>query len=299
METQQLKGFLAVAKEKSFSKGAKRVHRTQAAVSLQVKQLEETLGARLFDRSNPRAMSLTPEGETLLTLATPLLRDFEGLKERFDAERGKSLVREIRIATHEPVITYLLPSVIKAFKKSHPDTKITLLRKSREEALGLILNGEVDFAISAFKKVPAAVDYRVIGRYDRVLVGPKDHPLARMKKIGLQDIVKYPLLLPPGGSATRLMVDNVFKKAGLEYDLALEATGRQAIKTYIDLGFGISVFNEMLITREEKKKYFVVNAARYFGQSERAIIKRKGKFLSAPLKQLIQMISGSARELLL
>ena len=289
MDLQQLKGFVAVAGEKSFSKAAKRTFRTQSAVSLQIKALEDALGVKLFDRITPRKTELTREGSLLLELASPFVEDFEKLKDRFDEKRG--LIKgEIRIATHDPVISYLLPEPIKKFKQAHPEVKITLLRKNKESILSAVLNGDVDLGISSLVKVPPAIDYQVIGKYNRVLVTPRNHPLSKKKEVTLEDIAKYPLILPPKDTSTRRIADEAFQKAGLEYILALEATGRQAIKIYIDLGFGISVFNESLISKEDKKRFFTTNVAKYFGQSERGIIIRKGRVLSQHIVRFIKLL---------
>lgn len=289
MDIQQLKGFLAVAKEKSFTRAAKKTYRTQSAVSLQIKALEDELETRLFDRIG-RKTELTQDGSAFFELVSLLLQDFETLKAKFNKRRGDLSKGEIRIATHEPVITYLLPGPIREFKKQYPEIKIALLKKPREEILASVLNGEVDLGISSLKKVPDSINYQLIGRYDRVLVAPKNHSLAKKKGIMLEDIAKYPLLLPPIDTSTRRIVDQVFKQKGLDYGLALEATGRQAIKTYIELGFGISIFNESLVSNEDKKKFFVANVARYFGQSERGIISRKNKHQPKFLTDFIKLL---------
>lgn len=291
MDIQQLKGFIAVAKEKNFSRAAKKVYRTQSAVSLQIKALEEELETRLFDRIG-RKSSLTKDGVLLFELASPLIQDVESLKKRFDEKRSGSDAGELRIATHEPAIAYLLPEPIKAFRKKYPGVKITLLRKNKDEVLASVLEGAVDLGISSLKKVPASVDYQVIVRYERVLVSPKDHLLARKKTITLKDIADCPLLMPPADSSTRRIVDQAFKEKGLEYELALEAAGRQAIKSYIEMGFGISILNRSVITKEDEKKFFIADVSKFFGSSERGIIRRKSKRLPQFTLDFIDLLTA-------
>lgn len=294
MDPQQLRGFLAVAREKSFSKGARKTFRTQSAVSLQVKALEEELGTRLFDRISPRKTELTKDGSLLLELVSPLMNDLETLTGRFNERRGEIRQGEIRISTHEPVLTYLLPKVIKEFRRSYPKVQLTLSRKDKAENLQAVLNGEVDMAISHLKKAPPSVDYHVIGEYNRVLIAPKGHPLAKKRDITLKDIAEYPLILPPESTSTRKIVDQVFRKHGLTYTLALEITGREAIKKYIELGFGVSVINDSVVSKEDKKNFFVRNISDYFGFSERGIIMRKGKHRPQYLTDFIKLVSASA-----
>ncbi|MDO8527151.1 MAG: LysR family transcriptional regulator [Deltaproteobacteria bacterium] len=290
MEIQQLLGFAAVAKTKSFSQAAKIVFRTQSAVSLQVQALEEELGVLLFDRLSPRKTELTADGVQLLELAQPLLEDFKTLREKFEEKKGEPSKMEIRIATHEPVIAHLLPGPIECFKKKYPQVKFTLSRKERSGIIEAVMAGEVHLGISALKQPHPSLDYHVIEKHDRVLVTPKNHPLAGKNKITPEQIAKYPLLLPPKGTNTRDIIEKVFKDRGLEVNLAMEATGREAIKSYISLGFGISILNERFIAKEDKKKFFTANVARYFGQSERGVLTLKRKQLPKYVSEFIELL---------
>jgi LysR family transcriptional regulator, putative pyruvate carboxylase regulator len=292
METEQLKGFIAVASEKSFSKAARKVYRTQSAVSLRIKALENELGVRLFDRTG-RKTTLTKDGAILLELVSPLMRDIETLGRRFGERRGAPNQGELRIATHEPIIAHLLPAPLKTFRKQYPDVKVIILRKDKAEILASVLRGDVDLGISSLKKAPPSIAYQVIGRYNRLLVAPKDSSLARKKTISLKDLAEYPLLLPPVDTSTRKIVDQAFRDKGLDYKLALEASGRQAIKSYIEMGFGISVLNESVISAEDKKKFFIADASKFFGSSERGIIRRKSKHLSKFALDFIELLTAS------
>ncbi len=133
MDIQHLKAFIAVTKEKSFSRAANKTFVTQSRVSQQIKALEEEVGTPLFERINPQRTKLTKAGSELLNLSAPLVSDFDSLKDRFLENLGIHGQVEIKIATHEPVITYLLPGPIKVFKKSYPDAKISLYRKDKKE----------------------------------------------------------------------------------------------------------------------------------------------------------------------
>lgn len=290
MEIQQLLGFAAVAKTKSFSQAAKVVFRTQSAVSLQIQALEKELDVKLFDRISPRKTELTSDGTMLLELVQPLLEDFKTLREKFDEKRGAPSTMEIRIATHEPVIAYLLPKPIEQFKKKYPQARFTLCRKGRIEIIEAVLAGEVHLGISALMQSHPSLDYRVIEKHDRVLVALKNHPLAGKKKITPEQIAQYPLLLPPKGTNTRDIIEKIFKEKGLEINLAMEATGREAIKSYIRLGFGISILNKRFISKEDKKKFFTANVARHFGQSERGVITLKRKQLPKYAVEFIELL---------
>ncbi len=148
MELQELKGFIAVARNKSFSKAAVKTFRTQPAISLQVQSLENELGVKLFDRISPRKLVLTSEGKKLLELASPIIDDYEALKTRFNEEVGKEQKGSIRIATHTSVMSFILPDIIKKFKAKYPECKISIINRGRKEILDMLSSGEIDLGMN-------------------------------------------------------------------------------------------------------------------------------------------------------
>jgi len=290
MELQQLKGFLAVAQHKSFSKAAEKTFRTQPAITLQIQSLEEELNVKLFDRMGPRHITLTEEGKILVELASPIIDNFEALKDRFNELCGEPFKGIVRIATHTSVMVYLLPDPIKHFKKSFPECSISIVNRGRKEILEMLKNGEIDIGITSLANVPNNIDYKVFASFKRMLITPKDHPLSKKRVIKPEDIATYPLLLPPKGSNTRSVVDKVFEEHGLEYQLGMEATGRLAIKSYVEMDLGVSVINEFYLSKEDRKKLFVKDMSNFFGSAERGILTHKGRYLSAPVREFIEKI---------
>jgi len=290
MEFQQLKGFLAVARHQSFSKAAVTTFRTQPAISLQIQSLEHELGVQLFDRLGGRKVMLTDEGKIFFDLVSPLVDDYDSLTIRFHEMRGQELEGMVRIATHTSVMVYLLPEIIKAFKKKHPDCELSIVNRSREDILKMVQDGEVDIGITSLKAVPDSINYTVFAEFKRLLIGPKTHPLARKPQVSLSDIAAYPLLLSPKGSNTREIVDQVFHAHGLAYKLAMEATGRLAVKEYVGLGLGISIINAFYIAKEDTKKFFIKDMSRLFGVAQRAVITRKKRYLSKKAREFIDLI---------
>ena len=287
MELQELKGFIAVARSKSFSKAAEKTFRTQPAISLQVQSLENELGVKLFDRISPRKLVLTPEGEKLLALASPIIDDYETLKMRFNEEIGSEEKGSIRIATHTSVMSFILPDIIKKFKAKYPECRISIVNRGRKEILELLSSGEIDLGITSLESVPRNIDYHPFATYKRVLISSKKHPLAKKKTITLKDISENPLILSPEGSNTRSIIDKVFAENGLEYSVALEVIGRMAVKAYVEMGMGASISNEFYLTKEDYKKFFVKDVSKYFGKAERGILTRKNSYQSKTLKDFL------------
>lgn len=292
IQVQQLKGFIAVAKYKSFSKAAKMTSRTQPAVSLQIAEIEKKFKTRLFYRLGAKHIELTTEGKTLYELTAPLLEELEGIDGKFEEARGKGGKGTLRIATHTSVMTHLLPDVIKKFRMRFPDCALTIVNRGKTEILEMVKNGEADIGICSLSNVPPTIDYQVFACFNRLLITAKDHPLAKKAQISPKDIAQYPIIVPPEGSNTRKKINEVFEKDGLAMNIAMEVNGREAVKTYVKDGLGVSIINEYYLTKEDRKKLFCTDVSQYFGKAERGLVTRKNKYQTKTLVEFIKIISN-------
>lgn len=294
MEIQQLRGFCAVAKYKNFTVAAQKTLRTQPTISLQIKALEDELGVKLFERLGPKKVNLTTEGQILLEIITPLLNEVENIKSKFNEARGNYTTSAVKIATHSSVMIYLLPAIIKKFKLAYPDCHITILNRNRGEMISLVENGEVDFGITSLDTIPQNIEYKVFSSFNRILIATKNHPISKKSNITLEDIAKYPLILPTQDSNTRKLIDELFQRQNIKYEIAMEVVGRTAIKTYVGMNLGLSIINEYYVTDDDKSKLFVKNFSPYLPKAETGIITRKSKLLSHPAKEFINIILSSS-----
>ena len=293
MDTSGFKSFMEVLKTGSFSKAAKATFRTQPTVSLQIKALETELGVRLFDRFGPMKVRPTKEGLVLAEILSPLLKDFDSVKKRFDDRRGSFLKREITIASHETVIAYLFPDIAEHFMKKYKDLKFVFFRKNKDDIVSMVTAGEVDFGVTTLEKVPRGVEYKVFRIHKRVLLLPKHHPLEKVREIKPKDIAAYSLILPPFQSETRILVDEFFKKKGIPYTVSLELTGRDAVKKYVEKGFGISIMSDYYLEPSDKEKMAIIDVSNLFGQTSRGILYRKGKVFSPVHQELLDYLLRS------
>mgnify|MGYP000550044802 CR=1 FL=1 len=292
MEIQQLRGFHAVAKYKSFTIAAQKTQRTQPTISLQIKALEDELGVQLFERLGPRRVTLTIDGKILFELTAPMVQEFDLLISKFNEARGRYTTTTVRLVTHSSVMIYLLPPVIKKFKDLYPDCHLQILNRGRDEMLGMLESGEADFGITSLNNAPSQIDYKVFSRFNRILIATKNHPLSKKANITLEDIAQYPLILPTQESTTRKSIDQLFAKHGLKCDIAMEVVGRTAIKTYVEMNLGTSIMNEYYVTPEDKKKLFVKNLSTYFGTAETGMVTRKGRILSQPVREFMKLVAA-------
>jgi DNA-binding transcriptional LysR family regulator len=290
MEIQQLLGFIAVAQTGSFSHAAERTHRTQPAISLQIRALEEEFETRFFDRIGSQKVTLTDDGRLLYELVEPVVNDIRNLGERFNEARNQLDSFIVKVASHNSAILYLLPQVVKSFMERYDKAKLSILSRPREMILSMVKNDEAQIGITSIIKPPIWADYETLGRFKRVLICQKGHPLEKAKKITLQEIAKYPLILPPLGSNTRMAIDQAFSNQEISYELVLEVMGREAVKNFVETGLGVTIINEYYLTKENRHRLIVKDVSEFFGYSESGLLVRKGKYLNRAAKHFIELV---------
>jgi DNA-binding transcriptional LysR family regulator len=143
LEPDLLLTFIAIAETGSFTAAARRVHRTQSAVSMQIKRLEEGLGRSLFEREG-RSVSLTPHGEILLDHARRIIRAHREALAAFDAQ---AMHGDVRVGSPDDYASTFLPGILARFAQTHPKVHVEVFCKSSTELLGLLEAGEVDLAL--------------------------------------------------------------------------------------------------------------------------------------------------------
>jgi DNA-binding transcriptional LysR family regulator len=295
MEIQQIRGFIAVAHSGSFSKAAELTHLTQPAVSLQIRALEEEFKTQLFDRLGPNKVTLTDDGKRFYDLIEPIARDIRQLNERFDEERNRLDHLGVIVASHNSAILYLLPEVVKTFIKEFPKASLSIVNRPRDAILTMIKNDEAQIGITSIIKPPPWAEYEVLGRFKRVLICRKDHPLSSLKKVSLKEIAKHPLILPTVGSNTRKAIDQAFSDKGLSYELAMEVMGREAVKSFVGMGLGASILSEYYLSDENRRSLTVKDVSEYFGHGESGLLVRKGRHLNHAAKYFIDYVRREVR----
>lgn len=287
---QQLRGFCYAAAAGSISKAAKRICLSQPAVSQQIRSLENEMDVTLFSRRGAR-IELTPDGELLFEMARPLVEELEHLDEEFRQRRSEVDEGHIEVAAGLSTILYFLPKHVEAFRQAHPRIEVRLQNVTGVEGLERLRAGLVDFAVGPLMEVPSDIEFYPVRSYDPVVITCRGHPLARRSRITLEDISRYPLILPPRNQSTWTMVDSTFKKHGLVYQVAMEVGGWEVIKKYVELGLGISIIISIGITGEEKLE--VVSAKEFFPRRTYGVVQRKGRILSPQARRFITLLLNS------
>jgi DNA-binding transcriptional LysR family regulator len=294
MEWQQLLGFLHVAKLGSFTRAAAATFRTQSALSQQVKALEAELDCQLLERLGKRQLRLTPAGEKLLEFSQALLAGFDTLKEELNEIKGQDQ-GALRLAAPFTTLYHLLPEFLKAYRQQFPNVDLILLDRSQAAVIALVKNGDIDFGLALESQVPRDL---LAGRWQPVhivLMVPRDHPLAALKRVTLPQIVRYPLILPPRGPeyAGRRVLDEHFRKLGLAPHIVMESANVELSALYVEMGLGVSFATLAAALPEMSRRNLAfLPLPRYFKPDHLAVVRRRDKTLTGYKKAFINLLFG-------
>jgi DNA-binding transcriptional LysR family regulator len=244
----QLEFFLRVIEEGSFSKAADVVGRTQPAVSIAVRRLEEEVGAPLLDRSQ-KSPTLTEAGEVIHDYARRIiaLRDQarEAVSQLRTLRRGL-----VRVGANESTSLYLLPQVILAFRESHPEVKVEIYRHVSERLPREVLERNVDFALLAFEPVDRDLESFPVIRDELALILPPDHPLAGRDSVTIEELGRESFLAHNVRTASRNKVVEAFAEHHTPLNITLELATVETIKRFVQLKVGLAFVPHMCVREE-------------------------------------------------
>lgn len=252
MEIRQLRAFVAIAESGTFTAGALRVHVTQAAISMQIRQLETEIGAKVFVRA-PRHVILTEAGEQLLRRARHILREHDAaldeIAELAGAERGR-----LRIGSASAmVLTEQLPTILKELRKQHPAAEIAVTSGTSEVLVDQILAGEVDVAFVSLPVDERGIKTERLSDDQLVAIASPRHKLAKQRTISAYTLAGERLILGERGGNTRRLIDQFFAQAGVTLRVAMELSRQQAIKRMVEEDMGVGIV-PLQSVREEVEK---------------------------------------------
>lgn len=193
MEFRHLNYFVAVAEESSFSKAARRLHIAQPPLSMQIRALEEILGAQLFDRSQ-RPITLTPAGAAFLQDARRILTDIAATRVRV-RNTGDGEVGTLKVAFITPLASELLADIIRAFRARFPKVDVTLAEMPSSLQMAALQRDEID--IGFLRKMPGVEIFvhEPVCKNRFVLAVPSKHPIRRRHPLRWEDLEDAPLIL--------------------------------------------------------------------------------------------------------
>lgn len=247
MDINQLEVLAAVAREKSFSRAADVLNRTQPAVSQAIRRLEQEIGEKLFDRSSKDG-TLTLAGEVLLDYAKQMLNlrqtAHNAIKEMRDLHHGK-----VTISANEHTVFYLLP-VMQEFRRLYPLVKIEVQRGVASRIPSEVLAREVELGVISFKPNDNSVVSLPVITDELVLVVAPNHPLASKTSVSIRDLGAETFVAHNAPSPYRQKVIETFEKQDARLNISVELPSLEAIKKLVEKGVGVALIPKLTAQSE-------------------------------------------------
>ena len=238
MDLSALKVFLAVAHERSFSRAAAKVHRTQPAVSQAVRRLETELGEQLFDRSSKNG-TLTEAGRMLHNYGQRLVRLAEetesAVRDLRDLRRGRVLV-----GANESAVHVLLPLVAR-FRQRFPDIAIDVRRVPARQIAVEVQQGSLDFGALTFHPSEPGLLEVAVGHDELVLLVPPAHGLARRPRVSMDEVGQEPVIAHNDPSPARERVLRLFEEHHVPLKIVASLPSLDGIKRAVEMGLGVAM----------------------------------------------------------
>jgi DNA-binding transcriptional LysR family regulator len=238
MDISALKTFLAVAQERSFSRAAAKVHRTQPAVSQAIRRLEADLGEQLFDRSS-KSGTLTDAGKVLQNYGQRLVRMAEetesAMRELRDLRRGRVL-----IGANEAAVHTLLP-LVAIFRERYENVAIDVRRVHARQIPVEVQQGSLDFGALTFHPTETGLLEVPIGTDELVLLVPPTHALAGRRQVTMEELAAEPVIAHNDPSPARERVLRLFEQRHISLKMVIALPSLDGIKRAVELKLGVAL----------------------------------------------------------
>ncbi len=297
MDLKQLNSLVALS-ESGFNvtEAAVKLCLVQSAVSQHLARLEQELGTQIFVRKGKRLIALTAAGEEVLAYARKAL----AIKENILAV-GRDHVEDasgvMRIGTTHTQARYVLPPVIRAFRKIFPEVSLQIHQGTPQQLVEMALTDRVDFSIcteelgehSSLNAIPCY-------RWNRSLIAPADHPILQRKPLSLEAICEYPIITYTFGFTGANHMQNTFARAGLQPQVVLSAADTDVIKTYVREGMGVGLIASMAYTSERDGDLVLYDMSNLLPWETTWIAYHKDKYLRRFQQQFIDLLNEMVME---
>jgi DNA-binding transcriptional LysR family regulator len=292
MELAQLEVFLAVARERSFSRAAEKLYRTQPGVSIVIRKLEEAVGQPLFIRG-ARDVKLTDAGALLCDYAERLLNLREeigrGMRDLGGLRRG-----HLSLGVNESSIHALLPALAR-FRRLHPQVHIAVHRTFSRDIPREVVNYRLDLGVVSFAPQDANLAAAEIFRDELTFVVPPRHRLARRRVVDIAEVGAETFVAHIVDSPYRRRVIQLFEKHRVPLDMSVELPTIESIKRFVLMGMGVAIVPRMCVRWEVERRALVEVKIRQLKLPRHLyLISRRGVRLSHAALAFVRLVRGGA-----
>jgi len=291
----QLRVFESAARHLSYTMAASELHLSQPAVSMQIKQLEETLGLSLFEQIGKK-MHLTAAGNEIRQYSqsiSQLVDEMETVTSALKGGEGGRLA--LSVAT---TASHFATRLLASFAQLHPDVTISLDITNRESLCLQLQNNEPDLVIMGQAKENADVIAESFVQNPLVMIASPEHALATQAAIPISQFEDERFVVREAGSGTRAAIERFFTAAGVSFHTGMEMTSNEAIKQAVEAGLGLGIVSRHTIGLELRTGNLVSLHVQGFPiMRDWYVVHRKGKRLSPVAKNFREFVLSEAEKL--
>lgn len=291
MEIKNLNTFIQVAELGSFSRAAERLGYSQPTVSVQIRQLEQELGVKLFDRIG-HAVRLTDRGREMLVHAQSICHVSDRMQQAAAAEPQSRTV--IRLATADSLAPVILQDFTQ-LRKAHPHISLKLTTAGTAELFRLLDQNEADMVCTLDSHI-YNTRYQIAAeaRIGLHFVVSADHPLARKGRLTKKDLLRQDLLLTEKGMSYRRLLDEWLARESMELQPVLEMGGVDLILQLVEQGAGVSFLPDYVTqAAAEAGRVVRLGAEGFRPELWKQILYRRDKWVSEPMQTVIDHLTGA------
>jgi len=240
----------AARRNPNLTETAKALFTSQPGVSKAILELEEELGVDIFSRHGKRLRRITEPGQQVLACIEIILREVANLK-RIGEEYSRQDSGTFSIATTHTQARYVLPAPVAQLRKTLPQLRISLHQGSPDQVARMLIDETADLGLAteSLAQYPELVTLPCY-EWQHVMVVPREHPLAAVERIDLEQLAAEPLVSYHPSFTGRTRIDKAFAARHLTPNIVLEAIDSDVIKTYVRLGMGVGIVAEMAMREE-------------------------------------------------
>lgn len=290
----QLKVFEAVARNLSFTRASEELYLTQPAVSMQIKQLEDSVGLPLFEQLGKR-IYLTEAGREMSRYSQAVLQQMKEAEEIFAELKGLKRGRlDIAVVTSA---NSFASQVLAAFRAQHSNIAANIRVSNRNQVLDQLMNNEVDLAIMG--RPPQNLELRRTAFMENplVVVAAPDHPLAKAQQVSLEQLRQEVFLVREEGSGTRIAMERFFTQNGVHLKSEIVMSSNEAIKEAIQAGLGLGVVSLHTILLElETRRLVVLDVERFPIKTYWYVVHRQDKRLTTLVQSFKDFVIDQASQ---
>jgi LysR family cys regulon transcriptional activator len=282
-----------------ITSAAEAIHASQPGISRHIQQVEADLGVQLFERYRNRLKGPTAAGRVILPAIQRVLEELDGLhtlaSQFVEGERGS-----LTVATSHTHARYLLPPALKRLITDFPSLQLLVRQGTQDQIVEWLRSGEANMSISAAPlREVVNLKFHPICTVDRIVLVPSGHPLIKMRRLTLQDLVLFPLITYGREFAAHAHIVDAFENAALKPLMALNTGDTDTIKTYAMSGLGVAIVAHTAYEAKKDKGLVPIDARHLFPSSVVCLGVNCDRPLDAHGLRLATLLGPNLRELLI